>query len=87
LHEFDGSAEYSRVPSVVGSGLLTQAAFRREHFMTIKTGLRAAALTMAAAGALLSTAPAQAGEGHWSIGKGVQCRVILGIVICSKNRP
>jgi len=55
--------------------------------MTIKTGLRAAALTMAAAGALLSTAPAQAGEGHWSIGKGVQCRVILGIVICSKNRP
>lgn len=34
----------------------------------------------------LSTA-ANAGEGHWSIGKGVQCKIINGVVVCSKSRP
>ena len=28
-----------------------------------------------------------AGEGHWSIGGGVQCRIVGGTVVCSKNRP
>ncbi|WP_166430651.1 hypothetical protein [Polymorphobacter arshaanensis] len=28
-----------------------------------------------------------AGEGHWSIGGGVQCRLISGVVVCSKSRP
>lgn len=37
-------------------------------------------------GMLALATPAQAGEGHWSIGNGVQCRVILGVVVCSKNR-
>lgn len=32
-------------------------------------------------------APAQAGEGHWSIGKGVQCKIVLGVVVCGKTRP
>ncbi|NLR71245.1 hypothetical protein HGI47_10200 [Novosphingobium sp. ERN07] len=54
--------------------------------MTMKT-LRRAALGLAAAGVAFSAVPAAAGEGHWSIGKGVQCRVILGIVICTKARP
>ena len=33
------------------------------------------------------TGNAIAGEGHWSIGKGVQCKVVMGVVVCSKNRP
>lgn len=37
-------------------------------------------------GMVALAAPAQAGEGHWSIGNGVQCRVILGVVVCSKTR-
>jgi hypothetical protein len=44
-----------------------------------------AATALAAATAF--SAPAYAGEGHWSIGQGVQCRVILGVVVCSKSRP
>ena len=51
-----------------------------------KTSLRAAALALAAAGVAISV-PAAAGEGHWSIGKGVQCKVVLGVVVCSKTRP
>ncbi|EGF91857.1 hypothetical protein ABI_02890 [Asticcacaulis biprosthecium C19] len=49
----------------------------------------AAALIFAsvAASAMTLSAPAQAGEGHWSIGKGVQCRVTNGVVVCTKNRP
>jgi len=36
----------------------------------------------------LTLAPiANAGEGHWSAGHGVQCRVVNGVVVCSKNRP
>lgn len=45
------------------------------------------AMVLAAAGLTLVSVPALAGEGHWSVGKGVQCRVILGIVICTKARP
>lgn len=30
---------------------------------------------------------ANAGEGHWSIGHGVQCRLINGVVVCSTARP
>lgn len=45
------------------------------------------AMILAAAGLSLASVPALAGEGHWSVGKGVQCRVILGIVICTKARP
>lgn len=48
--------------------------------------LRRAALALAAAGLAFSGGPAFAGEGHWSIGQGVQCRVILGVVVCSKTR-
>ena len=36
---------------------------------------------------LAISAAANAGEGHWSVGKGVQCRIINGTVICSKARP
>ncbi len=43
--------------------------------------LRRAALALAAAGLAFSGVPAFAGEGHWSIGQGVQCRVILGVVV------
>lgn len=50
----------------------------------IITTLSIAATTLV--GMVALAAPAQAGEGHWSIGKGVQCRVILGVVVCSKNR-
>jgi len=54
-------------------------------FKTIKT----AALLAAAAATAMAALPtaASAGEGHWSIGKGVQCHVVLGVVICSSNRP
>lgn len=52
---------------------------------TLKTAIIAA--TAVALGAAALPAPALAGEGHWSIGKGVQCRVILGVVVCSKSRP
>lgn len=48
--------------------------------------LRRAAMALAAAGTALISMPAVAGEGHWSIGQGVQCRVILGFVICTKSR-
>ena len=37
--------------------------------------------------ALAISTAASAGEGHWSIGQGVQCRVINGVVVCSKSRP
>jgi hypothetical protein len=33
------------------------------------------------------TGNAIAGEGHWSIGGGVQCRIVMGKVVCSKSRP
>lgn len=52
---------------------------------TIKNALLAAATIALGAAAL--PAPVLAGEGHWSIGKGVQCRVIAGKVVCSKSRP
>ncbi|MDF8335554.1 hypothetical protein [Novosphingobium cyanobacteriorum] len=53
--------------------------------MTVKTVLRAAVIALAAASTPFASAPAYAGEGHWSVGHGVQCRVILGFVICSKR--
>jgi hypothetical protein len=40
-----------------------------------------------AAGTLALSTPASAGEGHWSIGHGVQCKVVLGVVVCGKTRP
>lgn len=55
--------------------------------MNAKTIVGRAALMLAILGTALSAPPAFAGEGHWSVGKGVQCRVILGLVICSKSRP
>lgn len=36
---------------------------------------------------LALSASASAGEGHWSIGHGVQCKVVNGTVVCSKTRP
>ena len=30
---------------------------------------------------------ASAGEGHFSIGHGVQCRIINGVRVCSSARP
>lgn len=53
----------------------------------INSTLGRAAMALAAAGTALVSVPAVAGEGHWSIGKGVQCRVIMGFVICTKARP
>lgn len=53
----------------------------------MKKIINVAAAAAALLGTLAIAAPAQAGEGHWSIGKGVQCRVILGVVVCSGNRP
>ena len=47
-----------------------------------------AAMTAVALSANLSVAAvANAGEGHWSIGKGVQCRLVMGKVVCTKSRP
>ena len=47
-----------------------------------------AALAAGAMGANFAiTTAAFAGEGHWSIGHGVQCRIIAGKVVCTKNRP
>lgn len=56
------------------------------NIMIGKTAGRVA-MILTAAGLSLASVPALAGEGHWSLGKGVQCRVILGIVICTKARP
>lgn len=53
---------------------------------TITARLGRVALALAAAGTALVSVPAVAGEGHWSIGHGVQCKVILGFVICGKTR-
>ncbi|MEO0033357.1 MAG: hypothetical protein RIS94_3115 [Pseudomonadota bacterium] len=54
----------------------------------MKKSLKLALSLAAAAGTLAALpAPALAGEGHWSIGGGVQCRIILGVVVCSSNRP
>ena len=36
---------------------------------------------------MVLTSIANAGEGHWSIGHGVQCRLINGVVVCSSARP
>ncbi|MEQ1755828.1 MAG: hypothetical protein ABL973_17030 [Micropepsaceae bacterium] len=48
----------------------------------------AAVLAATAFGANLAiSTAATAGEGHWSIGQGVQCRIINGVVVCSKSRP
>lgn len=52
---------------------------------SIKNAVLAA--TMLALGAAALPAPVLAGEGHWSIGKGVQCKVIAGKVVCTKSRP
>ena len=52
---------------------------------SIKTAVIAA--TALALGAAALPAPAAAGEGHWSIGHGVQCKIISGRVVCSKSRP
>jgi hypothetical protein len=38
-------------------------------------------------GATAGTTAATAGEGHWSVGKGVQCRIIGLKVVCSSSRP
>lgn len=46
----------------------------------------ALAVTTVGAGLALSSA-ANAGEGHWSVGKGVQCKIVNGVVVCSKSRP
>lgn len=54
----------------------------------IKKMLIAVMLIGAATGANMSVSTmANAGEGHWSIGKGVQCKVVNGKVVCSKSRP
>lgn len=54
----------------------------------MKKAIRSA-LALAAVVTVLSTAiaPAFAGEGHWSVGKGVQCKLVSGVVVCGKTRP
>jgi hypothetical protein len=37
--------------------------------------------------ALAISTAASAGEGHFSIGQGVQCKIVLGVRVCSKSRP
>lgn len=55
---------------------------------TIQKALVVAAIAGSALGAnLVLSTTASAGEGHWSIGKGVQCKVIMGKVVCTKARP
>lgn len=44
-------------------------------------------VSLFAASAFATATTASAGEGHWSIGKGVQCKTINGVVVCSKSRP
>ena len=44
------------------------------------------AATSFGASLAISTA-ASAAEGHFSIGQGVQCKVLSGVVVCSKSRP
>ena len=60
--------------------------------MKILNIARKAAVIATVAGAALTanlsvTAVANAGEGNWSIGKGVQCKLIQGKVVCTKTRP
>ncbi len=55
---------------------------------TLKKILILAAFAASATGANLAVAStASAGEGHWSIGHGVQCHISNGVVICTKSRP
>jgi hypothetical protein len=42
---------------------------------------------VALSGSVGVATPASAGEGHWSVGKGVQCKIISGQVVCTRNRP
>jgi hypothetical protein len=44
-----------------------------------------AAVALSASVGVATTA--SAGEGHWSVGKGVQCKIVSGQVVCTKNRP
>lgn len=52
-----------------------------------KAAVVAAFTGIALAANLAAVATASAGEGHWSIGKGIQCKLIQGKVVCSKLRP
>lgn len=52
-----------------------------------KAAVVAAFTGIALAANLTAVAAATAGEGHWSIGKGIQCKLVLGKVVCSKLRP
>lgn len=52
-----------------------------------KTAVAAAIAGVALTANLSVAAVASAGEGHWSIGKGIQCKLVMGKVICSKSRP
>jgi hypothetical protein len=55
---------------------------------TMKKICTAAVMAAIALTANLSIASvAHAGEGHWSIGKGIQCRVVGFLVVCGKTRP
>ena len=55
---------------------------------TIQKALVIAAIAASAMGSnLILATTASAGEGHWSIGKGVQCRIVQGAVVCSGARP
>lgn len=52
-----------------------------------KSAVVAAFAAIALAANLTAAASASAGEGHWSIGKGIQCKLVQGKVVCSKLRP
>jgi len=51
--------------------------------LVVSTLMAAMALS---ASAVIATS-ASAGEGHWSVGKGIQCKIVNGQVVCSKTRP
>jgi len=52
-----------------------------------KAVVLAAAAAFALAANLAAVPAANAGEGHWSVGKGIQCKLIGGKVVCTKARP
>lgn len=78
---------------LVKAGLFTGARYTelttlKAKDVNLDTGIRSAVVLTAVVTVLATAvAPAFAGEGHWSVGKGVQCKLIQGVVVCSKNRP
>ena len=68
---------------IFGSGVETEKEIQMLRILVTASFILASTFVTSAT----VTSIASAGEGHWSIGHGVQCRLINGVVVCSSARP